>query len=385
MIKKAAKTVIIFLLFLIPMCLSASAKNDIEAMEYYDEYRAMLDALPEDVSQLLPSELYSESVTDIASGAAKMTDFGYIVNAVFDFLGLELEGAIKLFASLMGVLILAATMNAVKTSFSSSGVNDAFSMCASCAVFVIAVLAEYSIVRSVAEFFNRICALANAMIPLMGALYAMGGNVGSAVVNHSSLMIFMSVVENFCAKTVLPVSGVCMAFAAASALLPDMSLGGLSGSFKKLYTNTLTFVMMIFATVMGAQNLLASKADTIAGKTAKFAIGNLIPVVGSALAGTVGTVSFGVEYIRSSVGVIGIILVALMLLPTIITLLVTKLALSLSSGAADILGCGREGRIISELSGINGFLLAAACICSVTFIFMLTLFTKCSSAIGGGI
>ena len=53
--------------------------------------------------------------------------------------------------------------------------------------------------------------------------------------------------------------------------------------------------------------------------------------------------------------------------------------------AADILGCSREGKIIGELSGINGFLLASACICSVTFIFMLTIFAKCSAAVGGGL
>lgn len=385
MIKKTVKIAIIFLLFLITLCLPVFAENGGETMEYYDEYRSMLEALPEDVAELLPSELYSDKIADIASGAAKMSNFGYILNASLEFFGLQLDSALKLFATLIGVLILAATMNAVKASFSSSGVNDAFSICTSCAVFIVAAASEYSIVKSVAEFFTRICALANAMLPLMGALYAMGGNVGSAVANHSSLMIFMSVVENFCARTVLPVSGICLAFTAASAFSPDMSLGGLSGSFKKLYTNTLTFVMMVFATIMGAQNLLASKSDTIAGKTAKFAIGNLIPVVGSALAGTVGTISTGVEYIRSSVGVIGIISVVLILLPTLITLLVTKLALSLSSGAADVLGCSLEGKIIGELSGINGFLLAAACICSVTFIFMLTLFAKCSSAVGGGL
>ena len=209
--------------------------------------------------------------------------------------------------------------------------------------------------------------------------------MGSAVVNHSSLMLFMNVVENFCARSTLPVAGVCMAFAAVGALSPEISLGSISGAFKKLYTNTLTFVMTIFGTVMATQNLLASKADTIAGKTAKFAMGNLIPVVGSALAGTLGTVSTSVEYIRSSVGVVGIIAVLLMLLPTLVTLLLTKLSLSLASGAAELLGCGREGKIINELSGISGFLLASACICSVTLIFMLTLFAKCTSAIGGGI
>ena len=141
--------------------------------------------------------------------------------------------------------------------------------------------------------------------------------------------------------------------------------------------------MMVFTTVMAAQSLLASKADNLAGRAAKFALGNMIPLVGSALAGTLGTVSTSVEYIRAVVGVIGVIVIVLILLPTLITLLVTKYVFSLASGAADIIGCSAEGRMISELSGINSFLMASACICSVVLIFMLTIFAKCSAAGGG--
>lgn len=359
----------------------AENNNDV----YSKEYKDMLDAIPDDIAELLPEELYSDRPEDIANGASKMSEFGYVIKTVLSVLGLELHASLKLFASLMGILILSAVMNAVRSSFRSTGISEVFSICASAGVFLVAVSSQYSIVSSVSGFFTRICTFANAMLPLMGALYAMGGNVASAVANHSSLMIFMSIVENFCARTVIPVSGACIAFAAAGVLFSEISLGGLAQSFKKLYTNTLTFMMTVFGTVMAAQNLLASKADTLAGKTAKFAMGNLIPVVGSALAGTLGTVSTSVEYIRSSVGVIGIIIVAFMLLPTVATLLMTKLALSLASGTAEILGCSKEGRLIGEMAGINGFLLAASCICSVAFIFMLTLFAKCSSAVGGGL
>ncbi len=383
-VKRMLIALIAALTVLIIITPSAFAEDG-DKIDCYDEYKEMLEALPDDVASLFPEKLYSDDIKDIADGAAEITDFGYIIKTVFSFIGLELGSAIKLFASLIGILILVAVMSALKSSFSSSALNSAFSVCASSAVFLVAAASQYAIVRSVSDFFMRICTFANAMIPLMGALYAMGGNVGSAVVNHSSLMIFMNVVENFCARSALPMAGVCMAFAATNALSPEINLGGISGVFKKLYTNTLTFVMTVFGTVMAAQNLLASKADTLAGKTAKFAASNFIPVVGSAIAGTLGTVGTSIEYIRSSVGVIGIIAVILMVLPTVITLLLTKLVLSLASGAADILGCSREGKVIGELAGINGFLLAAACICSVTFIFLLTLFAKCSSAVGGGI
>ncbi len=380
-VRRAMTVLVLVILGVLLLSVTVSAEE--EEAEYGDEYRAMLDALPDEVADILPEKLYSEDPSDIMSGAAEMADFGYLLGKTFELIGLELEKSLKLFATLMGILVIAAVINAVKSSFSSEGINNALSLCTSAAVFLTAVASQYSIISSVASFFTRICNFAGAMLPLMGVLYAMGGNVSSAVTSHSSLMIFMSVVETFCARTVVPVSGVCMAFAATSATAPDINIGGIAGSFKKLYTNTLTFIMTVFVTVMGAQSLLATKADSIVGKTAKFAVGNLIPVVGSALAGTLGTISTSVEYIRSSVGVIGIIVVALMLLPTLVTLLLTKLTLSLTSGVADVLGCGREGKMIGEMAGINAFLLASACICSATFIFMLAMFAKCVSATGG--
>ena len=158
-----------------------------------------------------------------------------------------------------------------------------------------------------------------------------------------------------------------------------------SAFFRKTYTTALSFTMTVFTTVMAAQSLLASKADNLAGKAAKFAIGNMVPLVGSAIAGTLGTVATSVEYIRAGVGVIGVVVIILLLLPTLLTLLVTKYAFSLASGAADILGCRVEGKLIEELSSINGFLLASAAICSVCFIIVITLFAKCTSALGGGL
>ena len=383
-VKKILRLAVAMLAAVLMLSAYVSAEDTTEEkIEFNEEYRDMLDALPEDIAQLLPEKLYSDNASDIVEGAKEVVSFGYIVRIMLEYLGLELASALKILATLIGRLVLAATLNALKASFSSVAVSEAFSICASCAVFLTAVASQYSIIESVVQFFKRLSVFVNAMIPLMSVLYAMGGNVAGAVVNHSSLMIFMTILENLCAATVMPVAGICIAFSAAGALAPNMGLGGLSGLFKKMYTNALTFTMTVFTTVMAAQSLLASKADGIAGKAAKFAVGNLVPLVGSALAGTLGTVSTSIEYIRSGVGVVGIVVIILMLLPTLLTLLVTKYVFSLAAGAADILGCGSEKKIISEMAGVNGFLMASACICSVTLIFMLTIFAKCSAAAGG--
>lgn len=377
------KVILFVMLLVLALPLTASATEGTDA--WGEEYKEMMEALPEDISGLLPEKLFSDNVGDIAEGAKKAVSFGYVVEAAVELLGLKTKEALKLLSSLMGVLILAAVMNSVKSSFSSTGLVSVFSVVVSCGAFLVAVGAQYGIIRSVAEFFSRLCMFANAFLPLSGALYAMGGNVASAVVHHSSLSIFITVVENLCGKTVIPVAGVCIAFAAVNVVAPEIGLGGLAGFFKRSYTTVLGFLMTVFVTVMSAQSLLASRTDSLSGRAARFAVGNLIPMVGSSLSGTLGTVSTGIEYIRAAVGTVGIATILLMLMPTLITLLLTKLVFSMLMGAADILGCAAEKKLISEMSSINGFLLASAAICSVCFIFILAIFARCASAAGGGL
>lgn len=356
-----------------------------ETLECLDEYKDMLDALPEEIAGLLPESLFSDSVEDISQGAKDVSSFGYILKVIAEYLGLELQSALKLLATLLGILIICAVMNSVKSSFSSNGIASVLSVCVRSSLFLTACMSQLVIVKAVESFFERLCIFANSLLALSGALYAMGGNVSAAVVNHSSLIIFINIVENLCSKSAVPIVSICIAFCAVSCIAPEVNIGGISGFFKRTYTTALTFIMTVFVTVMGAQNLIASKTDTLAGKAAKFAVGNLIPTVGSALAGTLGTVSTGVEYIRATVGTVGVVAIILMVVPIILTLLLTKLVFGILEGVADILDCAGEKKMITEMSSINGFLLACACISSVCLIFIMTLFVKCSAAIGGTI
>lgn len=382
MVKRVMLTVTLVCILLLFMSLPISAEESIGCA---DEYFDMLDALPDDIAELLPDKLFSDKASDIGEGASEAVSFGYVIDVVARHLGLELKGALKLLAAILGLLILSSLMNSVKTSFSSSGISDAFSVITSCAVLLTAFASEYTIVRSVAVFFERLCLFVNSILPLTATLYAMGGNVASAVVHHSSLMIFIALIENFCAKSAMPVAGICMSLSTVGAVAPDINIGSVSKLFKKTYTQILGFMMTLFVAVMGGQSLLAGKTDTLAGRAAKFAVSNLIPTVGSALSGTLGTVAASVEYIRASIGIIGIVAVILMLIPTLVTLLVTKFTFAILECAADLLGCTAEKKILDELSAINGFLLSLAAIASVSFIFVMTIFAKCSSAAGGGV
>ena len=381
MVKQVIKSTCLLILVLLMLQISVYA----EEVDYAAEYKDMLDSLPDYIVEILPEKLFSDDIEEIGEGAEEVISLDSVLRVIVDQIGLKLEGVLKMLALILGTLIISSMLGSVKSAFSSGSIVKAFSLLSACVVFLSAVGSQMSILQSVSEFFDRLCLFVNTLIPLTCSLYAMGGNVATAVVNHSSLMIFMNIVENFCAQSVMVICGICLAFAAVNTVLGEIDLGSLSGFFKKTFTQGLTFFMSIFAAVIGAQSLLAGRADNLAGRAAKFAVGSLIPTVGSALSGTLGTVSGSIEYIRASVGVVGIVAIILMVAPTLVTLILSKFAFELLEAAADILGCPNEKKIIKELSGINGFLLAVAAICSICLVFLVALFAKCSAATGGGI
>ena len=78
----------------------------------------------------------------------------------------------------------------------------------------------------------------------------------------------------------------------------------------------------------------------------------------------------------------GIILVLLTVLPTLLSVLLNRFSFMAASSVAELLGCENEKKLLSELCSLYGFVAALVAVSSVVFIFALTLFVRCTSAIG---
>lgn len=360
--------------------LSASA-TDYD--RYGEQYEQMLDGIPSDVAELLPDGLYSHDAEQIGQAVEQMSSFDFLLSRVADVLGVGVEDALRLFATLLGLVILSALLRQARTLMRSAALSGAVSFCCTAAMIGAIVVLQYDRLSVITAFLSDLNLLASSMIPLMGVLYAMGGNLTAAVVNNSGMMIFLTVCENLINCTVLPVTALCMCFAMAAAMSPSVDMKGVAGVIKKSFTMLLCFVMTLLMTVLAAQSTLAAASDGIAARTAKFVAGNFIPVVGGTVGDSLRTVAAGIKFMRANVGVAGIIIILLMLLPPLISVLLTRLAVMLSSTAARMLGCGDEAALLGELSGVYGYLLAVISACSVMFIFALTLLTHTSAAVGG--
>lgn len=346
-------------------------------------YGELIDAVPDDVAELLPDGLFSSELSEVEGAVQEISSWDYIWDAILDLIGLNIGELLGIFATLTGLLILCSLLSMLKGTVKSEHLSSIFPLITS-VIFSSAIL---SIARAPLQridlFFEEIKMIVNTMSPAVCSLYAMGGNVSVAIVQNYGMIMFLSIFENVCIIALESILGICISLAVASAFMPNINLKPLSDAIKKVFTFFVGLIMLVFTTVLSTQTVLASKADTLAAKSAKMFMGQFVPLVGGTVGDSLKTVGASVEYLRSTVGVGVIITVILVILPTLISIAGIRLSFIASNAIAGLVGCEKEGKLLSEMASIYGYVLAIASICSVGILFLLTLFVRCTSALGG--
>ena len=210
----------------------------------------------------------------------------------------------------------------------------------------------------------------------------MGGNVATASAGTGTLYVFLAVCQRVCAASILPICGVMTVLALCGTLSPEIGVRGIAGAIKKIYTFSLGAIMTLLLASLSAGTTLTAAADSTTARAARLAASTAIPIVGGSVGETLRTLSAGVQYMKGIVGFGGVLLLLLLVLPVLLSLIFTRLAFLLSVGVAELLGCDREARLLGELSGIWGTMIAVVAMSAVMFVLALVLFVRTVVAVG---
>lgn len=346
-----------------------------------DVYQDLLGSLPSSILERLPEGALSNNTEELGGAVGEMSSFSYLLGTVLSLVGLRFGDCIKLLCSVVGTLILSSICRTFCASLKKPEIARAFSFMITLIITISLFAAGFGTIEGVVAYFKTLNAFASASVPLMGSLYVMGGNAAAAVATSAGLSVFMTLLEEVVGRSIVPFCGICLALALIGACEGGPRLGSLLTSLKKNYTLVLSFFMMLLLAMLSAQTVLGASSDTLAMRSAKFAAGSLIPVVGGSVAELLRSVSASVGYMRSAVGICGVLLLILLMLPTLVELLLARTAWQICAFFAEILGCDGEKRLLDEFASINGYLIAAVAICSSVLFLTFTLLTHCATAL----
>ena len=372
---------ILLLAFALPVG-AEGAQMSGESEAIAEEWEAFQAAIPPEVQDLLPRDFFSQDMTLVAKGVQEASTLSAILRAVGQVMGVTLTQNLALLAKLCGILVLAATFRAAVEE-RKNGIEGAISLVTVLAITLMLFAGEETKFSQMEQFFDTVRTVCLSLIPLMGALYAMGGNVAAAVANHGVMSGFLAILETACSGVVVPVACALVALAILDAVTGKASLASLAALLRRTFTLGLSFFMMLLTFVLGMQHTLAKGSDTLALRTVRFAAGSFLPVVGGSISESLRTVAGSVEYLRGAVGIGGILVVFFLFLPTFLTVLLTRITLSLSSAVAGLLSCSREQKLLGEISSVWGYFLAVIACLFVMTVFSLALFAHSAAAIAG--
>ncbi len=328
----------------------------------------------------LPEEI--DILEEASKGASEFeTDFSFKEEVLKNLNGQSSDGT-SIFTKIISLFI-----SSVK-----AGMNDSLKIMMAIFIFSIilkfipsgsaastAFFATYAVVFTMALFiFDKAASVANTVIeemnffvkgavPVMCTLSVPAGKFASSAGTAAIIGGICAVCEG-AAKFLMPLVSMMAAISAANNLSPEISLKGLEITLRRVIMWSIGIIMTIFVSLLKIRGITGQSLDNVTGKTIKFAVGNMVPVVGGIISDSLDNIISYSSAIKGSCGAVGILALIYITLPPIIKIAGMLISLRLTGIITSPVADGRINSAIDSFAEILGTVLIITVMVSVLFI-----------------
>ncbi len=321
------------------------------------------DALPEG----LPSLTDAESVGDALSLRALLAELlSCIKGSLPDF--------IRFLLTVLGASMICALAS---SSVWRDGGGAAPLICAVASALVFSRI--YPLSLGIADAIGEIGDMFSALIPIFASLNYAGMSPCTASVESLGMSLTLNFYFVLCRELLMPLSMLSLVLSALSGI-GGPGLLRILRSVRNIFFTALGAVSFLLGALFSLESLVAHSADSFALRGVKYAVQGMIPVVGSAVSGAMSALLGGVAYIRGIVGGGAVAAVLLMGMAPLVSLLLYRLAFTLSSFAVGIFSDEGE-RNISALASALDIQIGVYALGLLIFIFEVAVFMKGGAAL----
>ena len=283
----------------------------------------------------------------------------------------EIKTSIKIATSILVLALLSSIIKSLENSFSSKGITTVTNYIVFITVVTLTLVSFRDILSLCYTTIENIMGLVNVIIPIMISLLVL---VGFPITSTALNPIFIggiAAINIIFKKFIFMAISIAFAILVVNNLTNNIKLNRLSSFIKQINIVALGAVFTLYLGLVSIQGLYVTSFDKFTVKTAKFAVGNFIPVVGGFVSDSVDILLSSSQLIKNVFGGVGlVILVGICLIP-IIKILSVILVYKVCSIAIEPVG---EDNIYSFLNEVaNLMIIILATIIAVTIMFFVTI------------
>lgn len=371
------KKFIFLMVFFITILLSSfTVYADIEdATEYTTEdiYNSQYeqsgaDALLRELTPEVKKQLKDIGVTSPSWQELNSLSFFDIFGSIMNTIQQQSVTPLNCVVKIMGVVMLVALINSVKSSLGSSSLTAVLNSVATLTVSIILIqpvcqTIEYSttIIKLSADFML-------IFIPVMAGIMLTMGQSLQAAGSYTMVMGAGTAVSQISNNILVPLLNTFLGISVVSGISQRVNLNGFCELINKVLKWVLTFTMSVFTAILTMQSIISSSADSAGVKATRFAISSFVPLVGGALSEAYQTVRGCMGMLKSGVGVFAILATGTIYLPAIISCLLWLVAINIAIALAGVFDMGDIIKLLKSVTTVINSLIAILLCCMIIFI-----------------
>lgn len=299
-----------------------------------------------------PGLSFRQLVVDILHGEVKLTPA-----AVLGMLGRCFWGEVWGGGVLLGKILILAIILAILQQLSTAFERASTSQTAYYACFLVlsgtVVTALGLALNTGREAVDGMVSFVHALLPVLLTLLAAAGGLTAAAILHPAILTTLAVVGTLIKNIVLPLITFSVILTLIDRLSEGFEVSRLSALFRNFGLALLGVLSTVFLGVLTVQGVAGAASAGVALRTAKYATGAFVPVVGGMLADAFEAVVGTSLLLKSAVGIAGVILIFFAVAFPAVKICVLSFLFKLAGAMVQPL----EVRVAASLDGVGNGLL----------------------------
>lgn len=276
-------------------------------------------------------------VLDFSYESITGLSFNDIVGLLKSLFQKKAELPIKSSVTVLIFILLSAFLQSLKAE-SDDSVNMIYSTATALLVATVVLVKLTSTVSLASMAISVASNFVYAFIPIFCSIVVASGGITTGFSTNTTLLILAQGLSFISSNVFMPIVNCYLALGVTSSLRYELNLDKLLSSLKKIITTCISFVSGVFVSVLSVKTAVAGRADMLGLRSIRFAINSVVPVIGSSISEGLLSIQAYSSLIKSSVGIVGVMAVVLVFLPSIIEVVLWRISLTLCVIVSDVFG-----------------------------------------------
>ena len=305
-------------------------------------------------------------------------EFGRMAQMLTDLLYQQAAGPKQTMGMLLAVVLFCALFSGLDGAVGGLSLRRTYQGVAVLAAGGAVLTPLFALFSQVWESIQQVTVFLTAYVPVYGAVLMMGGKAVSAASYQTTLLAAIQVLLWMVRGVVFPCLLVSLALGCTGAVAEGFCLDRFSGIVHKSTLWIMGLFCTLFAGLLSIQQMVAAAGDSLSGRVVKFSLSSFVPVVGGVLSEAYNTVVGCGTLLRSTIGAFGLLSVALVVLPPLLSCVCWNVGLHLAGATAAMFGLDPLEKLCRTAAGAVRVLIAVLAM----FALLMILSTSIVASVG---